>query len=219
MLRTVSGADYMKLECEIDSAYAPPLKEALHLLSTSLTSGIGRALGLLEMYDALPPHQARLLLRPSRGGDKFARIAFDPKGTLETVGVNVSAERAAVLQGHKPSVGREARDSAALETAIGLLHAAALAQSKGGVMLGRLSNGVESPLVIPADSMPKPCSLKLHSLSPVIKAEVHHLGEYPWDRWQHLCVANVRYCLRGCGWRSAPKRLCQRIIRRLPDQQ
>lgn len=217
MLYPVQGADYLELDCMIDQAYAPPLREAVRILGGSVTLVIGQALILLERYESMRSDRARLSVRDRRGGDTLQRIAFDPTGTFTRVRVNVSPEGAVALR-RQLRAAPDPRDAATIEAAIGLLYVAAQAQNKGGILLGQLPSGVERPLVIPAYERPRACGLRFHQPSPVLRGEIHHLGEYPWEKWQHLCLANIRYCLRGCGWRSRSTRRCQRVITRLPDQ-
>jgi hypothetical protein len=52
------------------------------------------------------------------------------------------------------------------------------------------------------------CRLGLHNWSRWYKVRVHHMGEYPWDTWQHVCMADKRECLL-CGKGSRRCNSCQ----------
>lgn len=45
---------------------------------------------------------------------------------------------------------------------------------------------------------PLTCRLHLHKWSGWYPTPIHHLGEYDWETWQHICLARVKSCVR-CG--------------------
>lgn len=61
------------------------------------------------------------------------------------------------------------------------------------------------------------CAIGLHKWGKWYKVSVHHLGEYPWDVWQHICTASRRTC-QECGWHSRMRNLCSYPIKSLPNQ-
>ena len=38
------------------------------------------------------------------------------------------------------------------------------------------------------------CRLRLHRWSEWEMDALYHSGEYPWDRWQHVCMTRRRWC-------------------------
>ena len=38
------------------------------------------------------------------------------------------------------------------------------------------------------------CRLRLHRWGEWEMDAIHHLGEYPWDKWQHVCRTRRRRC-------------------------
>ncbi len=43
------------------------------------------------------------------------------------------------------------------------------------------------------------CRLHLHRWSGYYPRPLWHLGEYPWETWQHVCIAHYKSCTR-CGY-------------------
>ena len=46
----------------------------------------------------------------------------------------------------------------------------------------------------PAPALRLRCRLKLHHWSAWELDALHHSGEYPWDKWQHVCATRRRWC-------------------------
>ena len=65
------------------------------------------------------------------------------------------------------------------------------------------------------------CKLGLHNRGRKwYKCEVWHHGEYPWEKWTHLCHAYVRGPCRRCSMPSRHKRrLCTAPIIAGPRQE
>jgi len=62
------------------------------------------------------------------------------------------------------------------------------------------------------------CNVGVHDWGKWQKVEVHHMGEMPWDTWQHLCHSNQRICL-CCGHKSRRRKHCQGPYKSLPNQE
>lgn len=64
------------------------------------------------------------------------------------------------------------------------------------------------------------CRFHLHRWGKQFLVPVHHLGEYPWQRFQHICHAQARECVR-CGKlkrRQLRSRCASGVMVRLPPQ-
>ncbi len=67
---------------------------------------------------------------------------------------------------------------------------------------------------------PMTCRLGMHKWSGWFLYPVHHLGEYPWERWQHICLGKRKQCT-ACGdvRRSLTRKSCVGAwVVRLPQQ-
>ncbi|MGC8461433.1 MAG: hypothetical protein ACP5OR_06290 [Candidatus Dormibacteria bacterium] len=67
---------------------------------------------------------------------------------------------------------------------------------------------------------PMMCRIGKHTWSGWFLAPVHHLGEYPWEKWQHVCLGKQRQCT-ACGTvrRSFTRKSCAgAYVVRLPQQ-
>lgn len=40
------------------------------------------------------------------------------------------------------------------------------------------------------------CRLHIHRWGDFINVPVLHMGEYPWDKFQHVCVGHAKICMR-----------------------
>jgi len=47
----------------------------------------------------------------------------------------------------------------------------------------------------PAPAIPLRCRFKLHRWSAWEKDALYHMGEDPWERWQHMCATRRRWCV------------------------
>ncbi len=72
---------------------------------------------------------------------------------------------------------------------------------KGVVMLGKIL-----------------CLFFLHSWGAPYEVSVRHLGEYPWDTWQHICTRVKRNCRRKDCYKTTRSGDCLYPIEPLPDQ-
>ena len=62
------------------------------------------------------------------------------------------------------------------------------------------------------------CLLFLHSFGKPFEVRVHHLGEYPWDTWQHICTRMKRECTRKGCYKTTRTGNCLYPIQSLPPQ-
>ena len=62
------------------------------------------------------------------------------------------------------------------------------------------------------------CLLSLHSWNAPYKVFVHHLGEYPWEKWQHWCTRMKRDCARSGCYKTTRTGDCLYPIQSLPPQ-